>query len=372
MQENMNILDMIYERCHDGVEFRKIENICKITRGKVISKKTLRDTKNEKYPVYSSQTENNGELGRLATYDYDGEYLTWTIDGAKAGTVFYRHGKFNITNVCGLLEMTNENVNIHFLYHVLKRIAPDYVNKGMGNPKLISNVMSNIEIPVPPLDIQREIANILDQFEELEKELEKELKMRIDQYEYYRNMLLSFDDSVEMKKLGEVCNFNRGKPISAKTAMKGNIPVISGGQKPAYYHNKPNRKENCITVAGSGAYAGYVQFWNVPIYCGDAFTVEPIENINIKYLYYFLKSKQDAIYDKKVGAGIPHVHGKDIKNFKIPIPSLEVQKSIAETLDQFDELCTSLTNGIPAEIAMRKEQYEYYRNILLNSKNINE
>ena len=196
--------------------------------------------------------------------------------------------------------------------------------------------------------------------------------MRIDQYEYYRNMLLSFDDSVEMKKLGEVCNFNRGKPISAKTAMKGNIPVISGGQKPAYYHNKPNRKENCITVAGSGAYAGYVQFWNVPIYCGDAFTVEPIENINIKYLYYFLKSKQDAIYDKKVGAGIPHVHGKDIKNFKIPIPSLEVQKSIAETLDQFDELCTSLTNGIPAEIAMRKEQYEYYRNILLNSKNINE
>lgn len=76
--------------------------------------------------------------------------------------------------------------------------------------------------------------------------------------------------------------------------------------------------------------------------------------------------------DNQTKGGIPSISKKQVEEIEIPIPSIEVQKSIVKTLDQFDELCTSLTNGIPAEIEMRKEQYEYYRNLLLNFKNINE
>ena len=155
--------ELIAEMCPDGVQSKKISELCCISRGIVISKEDISNNVGD-YPVYSSQTENNGELGKINTYAYDGEYLTWTTDGANAGTVFYREGKFNVTNVCGLLQVINSDCMIKYLYHVLKVEAPKYVRRGMGNPKLMSNVMGNIQIPVPPLPIQREIVRILDNF----------------------------------------------------------------------------------------------------------------------------------------------------------------------------------------------------------------
>ena len=98
---------LIEELCPNGVERKSIGEICDICRGRVMSKDYISKNKGE-YPVYSSQTENNGELGRIATFDFDGEYLSWTTDGANAGTVFYRNGKFSVTNVCGLLKIKND------------------------------------------------------------------------------------------------------------------------------------------------------------------------------------------------------------------------------------------------------------------------
>lgn len=131
--------ELIAEMCPDGVQSKKISELCCISRGIVISKEDISNNVGD-YPVYSSQTENNGELGKINTYAYDGEYLTWTTDGANAGTVFYREGKFNVTNVCGLLQVINSDCMIKYLYHVLKVEAPKYVRRGMGNPKLMSNV----------------------------------------------------------------------------------------------------------------------------------------------------------------------------------------------------------------------------------------
>jgi type I restriction enzyme S subunit len=94
--------ELIAQYCPNGVEFKKLKDIFKISRGRVMSKEYLSQNRGE-YPVYSSQTANNGQIGKISTYDYDGEYLTWTTDGANAGTIFYRNEKFSITNVCGLL-----------------------------------------------------------------------------------------------------------------------------------------------------------------------------------------------------------------------------------------------------------------------------
>lgn len=191
---------MLHNLCPNGVVYKTVGEIANINRGKVMSKDYLKNNIG-KYPVYSSQTENNGQLGAISTYMYDGNYLTWTTDGANAGTVFFRSGKFNITNVCGLIDVKNNNLIPRFLYYFLNKEAPNHVNSGMGNPKLMSNVMSDIKIPVPPLAIQQRIVGILDRFDtlcnDISSGLPAEIEMRQKQYEYYRDKLLTFK---ELKK----------------------------------------------------------------------------------------------------------------------------------------------------------------------------
>ena len=95
---------------------------------------------------------------------------------------------------------------------------------------------------------------------------------------------------VEWKKLGEVCEFQRGQTITKKKVVEGEVPVIAGGQQPAYYHNMSNRTGRTISVSGSGAYAGFVAFWEVPIFLSDAFSVSPNDQLlNSKYVFYFLR-----------------------------------------------------------------------------------
>ena len=175
--------ELITELCPDGVEFVTVEEICDITRGRVMSKNYLRENTGT-YPVYSSQTANNGIFGYINTFDYDCESVTWTTDGANAGSVFYHiNEKFSITNVCGLLRVkNNELVSTKFLFYVLQVYAKKYVNDGMGNPKLMSNVMARISVPLPPLAVQQEIVRILDNFTELTTELTTELEARTKQY----------------------------------------------------------------------------------------------------------------------------------------------------------------------------------------------
>ena len=145
----------------DWKEFR-IKDLFNITRGQVIPKNSLRDLsdKEYKYPVYSSQTSNYGILGYDKTYDFDGQYLTWTTDGANAGKVFYRNGKFRCTNVCGLLYSSQNVAYINLLTaDLLNYETPKYVSY-VGNPKLMNNVMSNIKIKLPSLKIQSKVSNI--------------------------------------------------------------------------------------------------------------------------------------------------------------------------------------------------------------------
>ena len=178
-------------------EWRTISELFIIKRGKVISKDYIKDNSGE-YPVYSSQTENDGVLGRISTYDFEGEYLTWTTDGANAGFLFYRNGKFNVTNVCGLLKNNSNDIITRFAYYILFIEAPKYVSKGMGNPKLMSNVMGRIKIPVPPIEEQERIVSILDRFDKLCNDISEglpaEIEARRKQYEYYRDKLLSFKE----------------------------------------------------------------------------------------------------------------------------------------------------------------------------------
>jgi len=140
----------------------KIADIFNITRGIVIPKIDLSDEhKNDYiYPVYSSQTSNNGILGYDKTYDFDGKYLTWTTDGANAGKVFFRDGKFRCTNVCGILYNDNNLYVDELTAELLKLETPKHVSY-VGNPKLMNNVMSNIKISLPNKNESENISFIL-------------------------------------------------------------------------------------------------------------------------------------------------------------------------------------------------------------------
>lgn len=141
----------------------------------------------------------------------------------------------------------------------------------------------------------------------------------------------------KMVQLSDICELKRGTAITKKDIVEGNIPVIAGGQKPAYFHNEFNRSGETITVAGSGAYAGFINYYNVPIFVSDAFTIKPLdENIcKTKYLYNVLKAKQDYVYSLQSGMGIPHLYTKDLIDYEIPLPPLEVQEEIVKELDGY-------------------------------------
>ena len=170
-------------------------------------------------------------------------------------------------------------------------------------------------------------------------------------------------DGVEYKPLGEVAELRRGQSITKKNITPGDIPVIAGGRKPAYFTSSANRTGMTIVVAGSGAYAGFVSYWDQPIFVSDAFSVKVNEEILVpRFTYHWMCGKQKELYSLKSGGGVPHVYPKDVAKFKCPIPPLEVQCEIVRILDQF----TTLEAELEAELEARRAQYEYYRNQLLS------
>lgn len=384
--------ELIQQLCPNGVEWKKLGEVCQLIRGKVYSKDYLKNNPGD-YPVYSSQTANNGELGRISTYDYDGEFLTWTTDGAYAGTIFHRKGQFSITNVCGLIKIQSGLLIIRFLYYWLSLKAKDYVYQGMGNPKLMSNQMEVIPIPIPPLPIQQEIVRILDTFTELQKELTANLQTELDarkkQYAYYRDCLLNFEgvDGVEWKKLGEIGTFIRGNGLQKKDFTEKGTGCIHYGQIYTCYNIftyttksfVDNRLADKLTRVDRGDIIIACTSENIEDVCkavawlgddtivtgGHACVFKHQENP--KFISYYFQSEFFFQQKKKYARGTKVIDIKvsDLEKIEIPIPPLPEQRRIVAILDHFETLVNDLSVGLPAELEARRKQYEYYRDKLL-------
>jgi len=412
----MSYLDKLLEGV--VVKWKPLANnengVAELSRGRVMSKEYFLENAGE-YPVYSSQTANNGEIGKIRTFDYDGETLTWTTDGANAGTIFYRTGKFSITNVCGLIKIKDsEELNYKFLFYWLSIEAKKHVYSGMGNPKLMSHQMEKIQIPIPPLEVQKEIVRILDTFTELTAELTTELTTELTarkkQYNYYRDELLSFDglnedlgsvsesgftgfkdsqdlrSKVEWKSLGEVClttnnirwkdNDNTYRYIDLTSVSRDNNSIIETAEINAI--NAPSRAqkivlENDVIFATTrptqqrlclidDKYSGQIASTGYCVLRAKCKDILP------KWIFFHLTSTnfKNYVEENQSGSAYPAISDAKVKEFKIPLPSLEEQERIVSILDKFDTLTTSISEGLPKEIVLRKKQYEYYRNRLLD------
>ena len=362
MKNNRTFLEKLLDGAE--VEWKPLIKVASLTRGRVISKEYLADNLGD-YPVYSSQTVNNGEIGKINSFDFDGEFVSWTTDGANAGTVFYRSGKFSITNVCGLIKIQNNlELNYKFLFYWLSIEAKNHVYSGMGNPKLMSHQMEKILIPIPPLSVQTEIVRILDAL----TALTSELTLRQKQYEYYREKLLSFDSLEQLnmggakKKLIDVAKIKNGKDW--KHLGEGDIPIYGSGgimgYVDTYSYDKPT-----VLIPRKGTITNifYLEepFWNVDtIYYTEIDTTQILP----KYFYHFMKTVDLTKLD--TGSGRPSLTQAILNEIPIFVPSIKEQQRIVSILDKFETLTNSITEGLPLAIEQSQKRYEYYRELLLN------
>lgn len=268
----------------------------------------------------------------------------------------------------------DDSVRVKYLYHVLKNSIKSFrdVAMGMGSlPQISLPVTEEFMLPVPPLEVQREIVRVLDSFMLLTTELKAELIARKKQYEYYRNHLLKYDTSTEIKMLGEICSISAGgdapkDAISKEKTSEYDIPIISNGVGDNAFYGYTNTAKitsPAVTIAARGT-IGYTEYRNYPYFpIVRLLSVIPKDTsvVDTKYLYYCLQGKK---YSVPVG-GIPQLTGPELQKTKIPVPPIEIQKRLVDVLDNFDTICSDLNIGLPAEIEARQKQYEYYRDLLL-------
>jgi type I restriction system specificity protein len=179
-------------------------------------------------------------------------------------------------------------------------------------------------------------------------------------------------NGVEYKELKDICVIKKGVQLNKEKLLEeAEYPVINGGILPSGYWNDYNVKENTITISQGGASAGYVQYISTKFWAGaHCYYLElKDKNINYRYIYHFIKMKQDKLTSSQVGAGIPSIEKKILENLLIPVPPLEVQDEIVRILDDYTKSVEELKEKLNKELIARKKQYSWYRDYLLKFEN---
>ena len=403
--------EMIEELCPDGVEYRKLGEIAEIVRGNGLQKKDFVDSGVGCIHYGQIYT----KFGAFAdkTLTYVTPELAATLKKVSTGDLVVAITSENVEDVCkcvawlgngdivtgGHAAIVKHEQNPKYLSYVFQteeffRQKRKYVI-GTKVIEMSPKKLAEIIIPVPPLPIQNEIVKLLDNFTELTAELTAELALRKKQYNFYRDSLLNFvrvDDTiaqtdrqtirrigkigglkqaveVEWKTLGEVCDLIAGGDVpkgefSQVVTEEYRIPIYSNGigEKALYGFTKsPRITQPCVTISARGT-IGYSALHLTPFYpVVRLIAAIPYKCLDVKYLFYMLQMTTFKIPQ----TGIPQLTIPMVKTYSIPIPPLETQAKIVSILDRFDALCHDLTQGLPAEIAARKKQYEYYRDKLL-------
>ena len=379
-----NLETLIQEHCLDGVEFVKLGDVCEIKRGIRVVKKDLQET--GKIPVYQNSLV---PLGYKDEFNYPSN-VAFVISAGAAGDVGYSEIPFWAADDC-LTITCPSNIENKYVYYFLKNYEYKLKSKvrKASIPRLSRKVVDDLEIPLPPIEVQIEIVRILDKFTSLEAELEAELDCRKRQYEYYRDKLLSFDNvggqEVEWKKMSEVCEIYDGTHQTPKYQTEGipfisveNIKDIYGSNKyisiEAYeaYKVKPKVGDVFMTRIGSiGACAVFTKQEDVAYYVSLALLRPNSAILDSRFLKHLIESSigKRELSKRTLHNAVPiKINKSDIGKVKLPIPSLEEQHRIVSILDRFESLTTSLQSGLPAEISARRQQYEYYRDKLLTFK----
>ena len=369
MTQEPNIFPYI-ARLLQGAEvvWKPLGEVVRLEKGKQLNKTALLEEGT--YPAYNGGVSFSGFTN---TYNYEENTIIISQGGASAGFVNFVTTKFYANAHCYVILPNTELVENRFVYHFLKSNQEILMSRqlGAGIPALRTSEILGIQIPLPPLSVQQEIVRILDKFTQLEAELEAELDCRKRQYEYYRNNLLFYEgNEVEWKTLDQISENldSKRQPITSGLRTSGKIPYY-GASGIVDYVEDYIFDGDFLLISEDGA---NLLARNTPI----AFSVSGKIWVNnhahiLKFRTYeerrfieFYLNKTD-LTPYISGAAQPKLNKKNLNSIKIPIPPLEEQQRIVTILDKFDTLVNSISEGLPKEIALRRKQYEYYREKLL-------
>ena len=387
MKNNRTFLEKLLDGAE--VEWKPLKKVCNfISTGKLNANAM---DENGIYPFFTC----NEKPYKINNYAFDMEAILISGNGSQVGHLNYFKGKFNAYQRTYVIGEFDNNTLVMYLYHYLNFKLRDYItiNSKKGSvPYITLPMLEKFEIPIPPLSVQTEIVRILDALTALTSELTSELILRRKQYEYYREKLLSEEElgkvGFEWRTLGDVAKIQRGaspRPISQYITDDPNgIPWIKIGDTSLdskYIENTAQKitiegaeksrilKSGDFVMSNSMSYGRpYILKISGAIHDGWA-SISDFENIlNSDFLYYYLSSNTVQSYwnGKINSSSVSNLNSDIIKSLPIPIPTLNIQIEIAKTLDKFETLTNSITDGLPLAIEQSQKRYEYYRELLLN------
>ena len=374
---------LIRELCSDGVKVFRLEEIAHYAKTRIDCKTINEDN----YVGVENLLQNKAGKTKATSVPTTGMVIAYQKNDILIGNIrpYLRkvwladcEGGTNGDVLTVQIEDT-EKVIPQFLYYVLsseKFFLYDIQNsKGAKMPRGSKDAVMKFEVPLPHLDVQREIVRMLDSYTEsvveLQRQLTAELTARKTQYAYYRDKLLQYKMPTKEYEVGEICEVSAGGDVpkehfSKEKSEQYKVPVISNGCgiNAFYGYTDAARVDKpAVTVAARGTigYAEYRDYPYFPIIRLITLIPRDDKQLNAKYLYYSLEGR----HYKVPTSGIPQLTVPVIKKEKVSIPPLDVQNRIVNVLDNFEKICSDLNIGLPAEIEARQKQYEYYRDKLL-------
>jgi restriction endonuclease S subunit len=369
------------------VEWKAFGEVAKLKNGK-----DWKELGRGTVPVYGS----GGEMGEFVDqFSYDKPTVLIPRKGS-ISNLFYLDKPFWNVDTIYYTKIDREQIIPKYLYYFMKTLDLKNMATNPTRPSLTQSIIDKIKLPVPSLEIQTRIVQVLDNFDtvcnDLNIGLPKEIELRQKQYEYFRDKLLTFtaegvytDSTVQYRqdiirllqwvfgpirvKLSAVINLSRGKRLTRSQLSENNgYPVYQNSLKPLGYYQEFNRSADTTFVICAGA-AGEIAYSNLDFWAADdVFTLDVTKFISSRFMYYTLLNIQESIKGKVRKASIPRLSKGALENIIFILPPITKQKSIVSILDKFDILINDLSQGLPKEIGLRQKQYEYFRDKLLKFK----
>lgn len=377
--------DLVADSCPEGVRFKPLSELCTVFNGYAF-KSDLFNSDGIGLPIIRIRDVNSGFSDTYFSGDFDERWIVQNGDiligmDGDFRVNRWRHGRALLNQrVCRLQDFSSELLPAFIYYQiqdVLDRIHASVTGSTVKH--LSSRMLGLSRIPVPPLEVQREIVRVLDQFTQLETELEAELQARRRQYEHYQQSLLAFtDDAADWKTLGDIGPVSMCKRVfKAETHPTGDIPFFKIGTfgrepdayisrelyetyKARYSHPKPGD----VLISAAGTIGRAITYDGAPAYFQDSNIVwidndeTLVSNAYLRHWYRVIKWSTD-------GSTIRRLYNANIRRAAIAVPPRKEQDRIVATLDSLDALVNDSGVGLPAELAARRKQYEYYRDKLL-------
>lgn len=380
--------ELIQQYCPDGVEYLEIREIAQVGTG---SSNGNEAEEGGVFPFFvRSQT-----VKRKNDYEYDEEAIIIPGEGGIGDIFHYIKGKYALHQRVYRIHFTSPSINVKFAFYYMKSAFKQFILMKAVSATVTSirkPMIESFPLPVPPLPVQEEIVRILDTFTELQAELQAELQKRKQQYNYYRDYLLSFEGrtDVEWKKLGEIASIKTGRRFVRTDIRESGVPCFHYGDIYTYYGLTATKTKgyldeelakklrfaqpNDVVVVCAGENdmdigVGVAWLGDEPAVVHDACCILH-HNQSPRYISHFLRTHNYHLQMKKYvkNGKISSLPASGLAEALIPLPSLEEQERIASILDRFDSLTNDLAAGLPAEIEKRRQQYEYYRDKLLTFK----